>query len=567
MGSFFSYFIYIRFAILSTILTCLIALTVPFQLAIEPGLGKMLYEKCFFTLDTYLLYKYLGIQFFLLLTGALLSIFYSLHETNISISITNAIRKKTLRNLFRVKLRFFTENDTGFVIKRLVDDTQAVASGITSIITIGTNIMVVVCIGTILYIIGDWLCYSYCIMLVISIVWILFWLKPIQAYNSRIGAQYSELYSFYFEVFSGIKEIKINNLYGFISRKLYNISGKMKRTNVITTILYSLLYQLSFFFPMAFYAALLVVGLRKIEAGEFTIGLLLGMVAILWEIYQPVQRIFSVIDHVQSGIAAAVRLKALKNAPREASGKLPFNVLQNNIEFRNVSFSYSEKESVLDKCSFTVRRGSKTAIVGRSGSGKSTICNLLLNLSDGFQGSVLLDGIPLHQYTLSTLREKVVFVTQDIHLFDCSIRNNIDVNCRMHDHEISDILTKVNLHELVASLPLGMDTMLGKDGFNLSGGEKQRLAVARLFACEPEIVVLDEISSALDKENEHKLIEEIMNFSRNRTVISVSHRLMMIMGFDTIFVVKNGQIVEMGSREQLLEKEGEFCAIFNTMDV
>jgi ABC-type multidrug transport system fused ATPase/permease subunit len=541
----------------------LITLTIPFEIAVEPGLGKMLYEKIFVTLDVYLLYKYLGIQTILLGFGCIFTLLFTLHQTKITISISNAIKEKMLMNLFHAKMGFYYIYDTGFLIKRIVEDSQAIAVGISSIITIFCNVLIITCIGTVLYIIKDWICYVYCVLLAISILWIPIWLKPIYIYNLKIGELYSNMYSQYWEILPGIKEIKTNNLYHSVNKKMCELSKNLKRDNIIITILYALMHQLSFFFPMAGYTAFLIIGLVKIENGEFTIGLLLGLFSILWGIYQPVQTIFGSIDSVQSGMTAVKRIAVLKNATQEKTGKKRFVEFKDSIEFKSVTFSYNGKNNVVENIDLAIYKGRKVALVGTTGSGKSTLINLLLNLFDDYSGEISIDGVRLHDYSIKSLRDKIVLITQDVHIFKDTIRNNIDMRSQLTDDEIVDILLKVNLHELVASLPKGIDTKIGEEGVNLSGGEKQRISIARCFAAHPQIVVLDEITSSLDPENERRLIAEIENYAVDKTLISISHKLSTIKNYDEIHVIKKGRIVEKGTHDELLRKNSEYCSLFN----
>ncbi|HEX2959826.1 MAG TPA: ABC transporter ATP-binding protein, partial [Chitinispirillaceae bacterium] len=312
---------YLRFAFPSVLFIGLTTLTLPLSIGIEPSLGKMLFEKIFVTLDPYLLYKYLGIQLVLLGFSAIFSMLSSIHSTKVFVSVSNAIKEKMLKRLFNTRMKFFYEHDSGFLIKRITQDSDAISSGISAIMNIVCNILNIVSIGIILYVIADWVCYCYCLYLIVSIIWIPVWLKPIHYYNVKIGNLYSDLYSYFFQIMHGIKEVKTNNLYQSVDKKIIGISNKIKRENLIVLVFYSLLYQLSFFFPMALYVTLLIIGLGQIDSGEFSVGMLLGLFSILWGIYQPVQNIFSTIDTVQQGITAAERIHIIKKASLEKTGK------------------------------------------------------------------------------------------------------------------------------------------------------------------------------------------------------------------------------------------------------
>jgi ATP-binding cassette subfamily C protein len=468
-----------------------------------------------------------------------------------------------LGRLFHTRMKFFYEFDSGFILKRIAEDSDAVSNGISAVISILCNSVNILSIGIVLYMIKPWVCYSYCLYLIVSMVWIPLWLKPIHIYNVKIGDLYSDLYSYFFQILHGIKEVKINNLYQSVDKKVNKISKKLKYANILITVFYSLLYQISFFFPMALYVTLLVIGLKEIDKGDFTIGMLLGLFGVLWVIFQPVQNVFSIIDTVQLGITASARMNALKKAPREKSGKKKLVNFNNEIEFKNLSFGYDNATIILHNIDLCVKKGQKVAIVGATGSGKSTLAQLLLSLADDYQGDLLIDGVRVPDYSITSLRDAIVYTTQDVHLFRDTIKNNIDLKRRLNEEEVMDIIKKVNLHELVDSLPHGINSKIGEDGLTLSGGEKQRIAIARSFAANPQIMVFDEATASLDPEIEKKIIAEIETFTRDKTVIFISHRQEVIKKYDTIVVLKNGRIVEIGTHEMLSEKQGEYYSLFN----
>jgi ABC-type multidrug transport system fused ATPase/permease subunit len=552
-----------RFAIPSVFFIGLITLTLPLSIGLEPSLGKMLFEKIFVTFDPYLLYKYLGIQLVLLGFSAIFSMLSSIHGTKVFISISNAIKEKMLKRLFLTRMKFFYEHDSGFLIKRITQDSDAISGGITAIMNIVCNLVNIISIGIILYMIADWVCFCYCLYLIVAIIWIPLWLKPIHHYNVKIGNLYSDLYSYFFQIMHGIKEVKTNNLYHSVDKKLIGISNKIKRESLINLVFYSLLYQLSFFFPMALYVTLLIIGLGKIDSGDFSIGMLLGLFGILWGIYQPVQNIFSTIDAVQQGVTAAERIDTIKKAPLEKTGKKKFGSFNNVIELKNISFRYEETTPILDNIDLTIKKGQKVAIVGGTGSGKSTLAQLIIGLIDTYEGNILIDGVKMSDYSIQSLREAMVYSTQDVHLFRDTLKNNIDLKGRLNDEDVFNIIKKVHLGELIDSLPKGLNSTIGQDGLSLSGGEKQRIAIARSFASGAQIMIFDESTASLDPEIEKIVIQGLEEYTSEKTVIFISHRLDAIKKYDKIVVLKNGKIVESGTHDELASQNGEYHSLFN----
>ncbi len=242
-------------------------------------------------------------------------------------------------------------------------------------------------------------------------------------------------------------------------------------------------------------------------------------------------------------------------------GRVPFTGLQEEIEFRGLSFSYGEKASLaLDKVSFIVKKRSIVAIVGPSGSGKSTLINLLLRFYDCPPDAILIDGVDIREYDMATLRKRMAFVSQEVFLFNDTIRKNVEYGVSGEAPE--DMLSKVALgtqvHDFVDKLPNKYDTRIGERGLRLSGGERQRLSIARAMMREPEILIMDEATSELDSKTEESINEYVSRAVQGKTVIIIAHRLSTIRRADKIIYLEKGRVVESGTLQELLDKKGLF---------
>jgi len=244
-------------------------------------------------------------------------------------------------------------------------------------------------------------------------------------------------------------------------------------------------------------------------------------------------------------------------------GTVKFDTLSSDIVFQNTGFEYYEGQDLIDGLDLTIHHNKVTALVGHSGSGKSTVVSLLLRYYDVSAGRILVNGIDLREYNLATFLGKVGYVSQDTFIYNASIRENIAFGGEYSDDNIISAAKRANIHGFIASLPSGYDTIVGDQGLKLSGGEKQRIAIARALVREPEILVLDEATSNLDNESEAVVQESINRISGMVTTFIVAHRLSTIRRADMIHVMSRGTIVESGNHEDLMEMRGRYYQLYN----
>jgi ATP-binding cassette, subfamily B, bacterial MsbA len=313
-------------------------------------------------------------------------------------------------------------------------------------------------------------------------------------------------------------------------------------------------------------AAVIFVAFSDWVFEELSAATFVGFITAMGMLLAPMKRLININAAVQRGIAAAKSLFETLDGPIERdTGTDAIERARGHVEFRNVSFSYGGgKGRVLDDVSIDVPVGSTVALVGRSGSGKSTVASLLPRFYDVEQGVILLDGKDIRSYRLSDLRRQLSFVSQDVVLFDDTIANNIAYGALAGSprQDIERAAEAAYVAEFTAALPDGLDTQVGERGVLLSGGQRQRIAIARALLKDAPVLILDEATSALDTESERRIQGALGNLMRGRTTLVIAHRLSTVENADRIVVMSGGAVVETGTHDQLIARDGHYAALY-----
>lgn len=304
----------------------------------------------------------------------------------------------------------------------------------------------------------------------------------------------------------------------------------------------------------------MLAGAWFVVRGEMTAGGFVGFLLLVGVFFRPLDMINAIIEMYPKGIAGFQRyVQFLDTRPdiEDRPGAMSIERLRGEIEYRNVGFGYRPEMPVLDDLSLSIHAGETVALVGPSGTGKTTICSLLPRFYDVQSGSISIDGVDIRDITLKSLRSNIGIVQQDVFLFAGTIRENIAYGrLDASEAEIVEAARRARLDDVIANLPDGLDTVIGERGVKLSGGQKQRLAIARIFLKNPPILILDEATSALDTETERAIQQSLAELAQGRTTLVIAHRLATIANADRILVVEGGRIVEQGSHGELLARDG-----------
>jgi subfamily B ATP-binding cassette protein MsbA len=311
-------------------------------------------------------------------------------------------------------------------------------------------------------------------------------------------------------------------------------------------------------------AGVLLIANREIAAGTMTVADLIPFIIAAMLVSQPLRRILNVAGPLQQGIAAGASVFAVLDGPTEPQGgSFAPRRVRGEVEFRDVSFEYAtENGAVLRQVNLTVPAGSTLAIVGRSGGGKSTLVSLLPRFYDPTSGVVLIDGVDIRDYRLANLRRQMSLVSQEVVLFNESIRNNIVFGASdISEQQLLAAASAAYVMEFAEQLPQGLDTMVGDRGVLLSGGQRQRIAIARALLRDTPILILDEATSSLDTAAERHIQDALDRLVRSRTTLVIAHRLSTIESADRILVMSDGRVVESGAHAELLEQHGVYAEL------
>lgn len=296
---------------------------------------------------------------------------------------------------------------------------------------------------------------------------------------------------------------------------------------------------------------------------NFSVGLLFLFTTYVRQFFGPIRNLTQQFQEVQKAFAALSRIEELLNIEREKMDGIEIKEFKDKIVFENVSFSYDNKKIVLDNVSFEIKKGEKVALVGRTGSGKTTVISILLRLYDGYMGSIKIDGVELRDLSRYSLRNLFSTVFQDIFLFEDNVKNNITIGKNFSDNEIFNFLEKIELDHIFKRFPENLYTNISNDKSNISTGEKQIVSIVRTYLRNSEIFILDEATASIDKETEKAIYKSLNKFSENKTLIIIAHKLSTIKNVDKIIVFNNGKIVECGTYDYLLNKNGYFSELVN----
>tara|TARA_B100000242_G_scaffold212827_1_gene154966 strand:+ start:321 stop:2051 length:1731 start_codon:yes stop_codon:yes gene_type:complete len=363
------------------------------------------------------------------------------------------------------------------------------------------------------------------------------------------------LNSFFIEIIKNHKIIKIFQNENYENSRLSKIINSFKEKVVKIEIVMTRATPIMETLTGLMIGGLIYYSGNLIIKGELELNNFFSFLAAMMLAYQPVRTLATLNMGIHQGLSAAKRIiPIIEDENEDKNSDKDLEITKGNIDFENVSFKYSESlQNILQKINLNIKSGEMTALVGHSGAGKSTILNLIPRFYEPISGKILIDNQSINEYSLRSLRNNISLVSQDVSLFDDTIKNNIRYSkLTASDEEITEAAKLSNCEEFIKKLPDGYDTVIGENGIRLSGGEKQRLSVARAILKKSKIILLDEATSSLDAETEDKIQKAINYLTKNKTTIVIAHRLSTILNSNMIYVIDSGNVVAKGNHKELM---------------
>ncbi len=484
------------------------------------------------------------------------------------------LRDDLYNAILRRSAAFFSRHTTGTLLSTIINDIERVQYALSAVLAeFLQQFFTFLAVAAVVVVLGG------------RLAWVLLLFVPVIIYSSRkIGSRVrtttrqgqdklAEIQNILHETITGNRIVKAFNTEKWEISRFRGAARRLFRANLRSVAATAISSPLMDIFGVVGIALLLNLGREQVKHGEMTPGIFVAFITAVFSLYNPVRKFAQFNNNFQQALGASseiFKFMDIKDDVREKPHAQRLPAFSKSVQFDHVSFTYGcegegeEARGVLHDINLEVRRGEVVAIVGSSGSGKSTMVHLIPRFFDATQGRLLIDGYDVRDVTLASLREQVGIVTQETVLFNDTVRNNIaygQPNVALK--EVEAAARAALAHDFIQALPAGYDEVIGERGVRLSGGERQRIAIARAILKNAPILILDEATSALDSESEALVQSALHNLMTGRTVFVIAHRLSTVRRADRIVVIENGAIADIGAHEDLMTKLGTYRRLYD----
>ena len=473
-----------------------------------------------------------------------------------------SVRDEVFNKLLKLPALFYGKSKQGNLISHILNDANVFAGGFKAVIDLIREPVKAIVYLSIAFV-ADWqmtlviFALAPFLILIFSISG-----KKVKHNQKFVQDEQGELTHYIAEGISSHKITKAFNLEKFVFSRFGFAQEKFFNSQMKTTFVEEIAHPLVEVVGALAFAGVIVFAHFRIQSGEVTIGEFVSFITALALFMDPLRKFSQANVKLSQAKAADERLQSILNHEEErTTGNIKEHKFNSKIEIKNLTFSYDESP-VIKGLNLEVNKGEKVALVGLSGSGKSTLINLLLGLYPVEASSITIDNSDINDYQLTTLRSQFGLVSQDIFLFNDTIRNNLCLGKDLTNEQINEALEVSFAKGFVDELPEGLDTIIGDRGARLSGGQQQRITIARAYLQDSPILLFDEATSALDNESEKVVQRALDNLAGEKTVIAVAHRLSTIQNYDRIYLLQDGELIESGNHQELMAKNGGYAKLY-----
>jgi ATP-binding cassette subfamily B protein len=486
---------------------------------------------------------------------------------NLAQTIQHELRLDAYEHLQSLELAYFEDNSTGGLMSILSDDINQLERfldvGANEILQVSSSVLI---IGAIFFISTPNVAWMAMLPMPFIIWGSIVFQRRLAPRYANVREKVSLMNGQLANNLTGITTIKSFTAEAYEAQRIAAQSDAYRQSNRHAIALSAAFVPLIRTFILFGFTSIMLYGGMEVVAGNLAVGTYSMLVFITQRLLWPLTRLGETMDLYQRAMASTTRVMNLLDTPiamHSGDISLPINQVKGELVFENVTFAYQGREPVIQNLSFQIPAGKTVAIVGATGSGKSTLVKLLLRLYEIEDGAIILDNIDIRQLQLTDLRRAIGLVSQDVFLFHGTVRENIAYGS--FEATLSEIIAAAEIaeaHEFISKLPQGYDTIVGERGQKLSGGQQQRLALARAILKNPPILILDEATSAVDNETEAAIVRSLEKITQNRTTIAIAHRLSTIRNSDCIYVMDRGKLVEWGTHDELLVRDGIYAMLW-----